>query len=65
MSKITRYTVESDRNYLDFEQKVNNLIQSGWQPRGEIVITSTIDSDDQVYTWYYQVMVTNEDNEDN
>jgi hypothetical protein len=51
-SETAQYDIVQAFNYLDLIVKVNNGIDGGWEPFGNVVIEKAVN-----YTSYYQPMI--------
>lgn len=57
MRKITKYVCCWGSTSLELEKDVNGLISEGFEPFGGVVISSAINSVDEIYGRYAQAMV--------
>ncbi|MGF1731561.1 DUF1737 domain-containing protein [Photobacterium kasasachensis] len=51
-----RYKIVCDKHEFEFEKKINDLLEQGWELHGEIVV-NLVNTGENLACWYTQSMV--------
>lgn len=67
MRKVIEYMVVVNDCHLGFQDEIKDLLSYGWQPYGDLLITSGIEkttkNTENFFEWFYQPMVKYEGSE--